>query len=80
MSGQFAPSSPAGRQKQNCLRWVTSRLIQSSLDGNSAPTPLITPREKAAAYHVHVADGVVREDPIPVEIDRLVSCSHQKRS
>ncbi len=44
------------------------------------PYRIITPREKAAAYRVHVADGVVREDLLLIEIDRLVGRSHQKRS
>jgi dipeptidase E len=39
---------------------------------------IVTPRENAAAYHVHVADGIVREDLIPVEIDRLAGRSHSK--
>ena len=32
---------------------------------------VVTPREKAAAYHVHVVDGAVQEEPISVPLDRL---------
>jgi dipeptidase E len=35
------------------------------------PYRVVTPREKAAAYQVHVVDGTVQEEPISVPLDRL---------
>ncbi|HEV8717047.1 MAG TPA: Type 1 glutamine amidotransferase-like domain-containing protein [Candidatus Binatia bacterium] len=35
------------------------------------PHQIVTPREKASAYHVSVADGTVREEPISVPLARL---------
>lgn len=37
----------------------------------TAPYRVVTPREKAAAYQVRLADGTVQEDPLSVPLDRL---------
>src|SRR5262245_37542437 len=37
----------------------------------TAPHRVVTPREKASAYHAGVVDGTVREEPLPVPLDRL---------